>query len=1263
MVLLMASLLSGVDLQRIDEQVVIKETGARSGGDAAVMAITSPKESSCNLQGCRNTLQVGDEVSFGAFIKNVGDADITELSYSVTIYLTDSSQTVGGIAKDASGNDFVWENLDAMCDDGAVCDFDSTTSPLTAGSFLGGGKLTLQRSGADIVWTPTTGEYMVEIAVDSPNDSASSNDAALVYVIVEDWYDVEVKLTWLDSGGNDINVPSLDASSLSSAQFKLTVIADGSESFIPRDVTVRLTLSGQASGTIGMDSLSVNDVVAGTTSTVDTFENETDSTTKQTDTRTILSYQTGWELTGEITPGTQSDASWVLTAELLEYTVYGQYDECQETFTHQGNSNATVWHNFCEVTSTSDSMFRTDFAEITGSKATYDDIRISQLGVHQGYNSDCTGRASTYIQHGEIGDLNIGCSLIYAEVDHVGNDPTKSYDWNVSYSISRDGTTLDTGTLNDCTVGIEAPYSYAQLGGQSLVGAVCVQITLERGTYSFEMTLNMASVGDSDQRTSNNAATMVIDVINNLPLITSFELVNDGDLVVGQEEFLQLSVTAFDVDDPSGDGLSFYYSYQGGEMLGCGERNQTEGGTSCSTPILGEYIGNLAINIVVNDSHGGQVAETMMLVIWNDVVASATSESGIEIQYSLAYFSQSSFTIQTFSDGDHSPYEAINLEGYSGTYSAVAALTYAPSATFPANDVLSQSLSVIVDKALEATSLWYIDGSGKWILFDDESDDWDASNEVYTYSTSPGTPVIPAGTFVLIGGEMVSGPPEAVVSSFAAGALKGGAIGVTWGITGTLLSSDNIVVTICDGQEDCAEPFTQTVADEDRSYSYSGTNTDHNTVYHVSVAVCNEAGCSTAGKGTVTADKQVDYGVAATTLTVLEDGENWIISWDVTGDTSDVAMWHVCYNRGESFTAAEMPASCPDSVMGADANTLTIAQPTVAGTFEYYFTAVPMDALGNMKAAASMNSIVFTRIFDWDDDGTPDDTDEFPTDPSEWMDSDGDGVGDNSDAFPYDANETLDTDGDGYGDNSDVFPTNSEQWVDDDGDGYGDNSSGAMGDAFPQDYTQWNDTDGDGFGDNAAGFQPDACPSIFGNSTVDMMGCVDTDGDGYTNFLDAFPDDSTEYIDSDGDGVGDNSDAFPNDSSETADSDGDGMGDNEQRILEEALAQQAKEQRRLIIGSGVGFLAAIVAVVLWVRKRTGVAEDNDEVDEKYNQFVNQFSNNIATSEVSQPRRGPRRPPKVASGEWIDGYECLEYPTDSGNWFYRDPETEQWVDWE
>jgi len=40
---------------------------------------------------------------------------------------------------------------------------------------------------------------------------------------------------------------------------------------------------------------------------------------------------------------------------------------------------------------------------------------------------------------------------------------------------------------------------------------------------------------------------------------------------------------------------------------------------------------------------------------------------------------------------------------------------------------------------------------------------------------------------------------------------------------------------------------------------------------------------------------------------------------------------------------------------------------------------------------------------------------------------------------------------------------------------------------------------------------------------------VDTDGDGYPDDVDAFPNDPTEWADSDGDGHGDNSDAFPND--------------------------------------------------------------------------------------------------------------------------------------
>ena len=975
--LMLTSFFAGMDIHELEEQVVIEETGARAGADASVVAITTPKESTCNIAGCRNTLQVGEEVTFSAFIKNVGDADITELSYSVTIYLTDSSQAVGGIAKDASGNDLVWENVDAMCDDGTICDFDSTTNPLAAGAFLGGGKLTLQRSGADIVWTPTQGEYMVEIAVDSPIDADTSNDAELVYVIVEDWYDIEVDLTWLDGAGEEMDTSSLDASSLQSAQFKLTVTADGSENFNPREVNIRLETSGQvATATLGSDDIKgISYVTVGTTQTVETYANETDPNATQTNSRSVLSYQTAWEMSGELIPTGDANAQFEITAEVANYTLYGQYDECVESEeATEGNENVTTWANFCEVLQNNDDRPKTDYDELTGSKVTYDDIRISRMGIYQGYNSDCTGAASTFTQEGEDGDLNVGCSLLYADVEHRGSDPNKAYGWNVSYSIALDGTTLTTGAMNECTVGVDMPYVYSPLGGQAPTGAVCVQTTLEPGEYTFDMTLTMDAKGSTetdpipwsggtDQRTSNNGATMVIDVINNLPVITSFELTTEGDIVVAQESPLVFAVEAFDVDDPSGEGLSFAYSYPGGEIGGC-SGTQAEGATVCTSPVLPDFIGNSPVTVVVTDSHAGEVSQEIDMFVWNSAVATATSDAGIEVQYSLVYNGQSEFTITSFTDADASSYDAVQLEGFTGTYAAVAALDYTPSTTYTASDVLDQSISVIVAKDVEATSLWYIDGSGKWILLSDASTDVDATTEMFTYDVPDNSPVVPAGKMILMGGELAQASiPDASVSGFSAEAQRGGAIAMTWDITGTLLNSDSIVVSICAAEADCDDAFEATVADEDRTYTYSGSQTTHGETYHLEVAVCNEQGCSTPGIASVVADKQVDGDVAATNLAVAAQDGQWVVSWEVSGDSSDVAMWHVCWST-EDFTIGEMPTPCPDAAMGADATTVSIDMPAIRTGQEYFFTAVPMDALGNMDAAASMNSIIDTRVSD-----------------------------------------------------------------------------------------------------------------------------------------------------------------------------------------------------------------------------------------------------------------------------------------------------------
>ena len=67
--------------------------------------------------------------------------------------------------------------------------------------------------------------------------------------------------------------------------------------------------------------------------------------------------------------------------------------------------------------------------------------------------------------------------------------------------------------------------------------------------------------------------------------------------------------------------------------------------------------------------------------------------------------------------------------------------------------------------------------------------------------------------------------------------------------------------------------------------------------------------------------------------------------------------------------------------------------------------------------------------------------------------------------------------------------------------------------------------------DDHDGFQneEDDCPSSYGNSTEDLVGCQDIDGDGWSNTGDAFFTDPTQWLDTDVDGFGDNASGFQGD--------------------------------------------------------------------------------------------------------------------------------------
>ena len=295
-------------------------------------------------------------------------------------------------------------------------------------------------------------------------------------------------------------------------------------------------------------------------------------------------------------------------------------------------------------------------------------------------------------------------------------------------------------------------------------------------------------------------------------------------------------------------------------------------------------------------------------------------------------------------------------------------------------------------------------------------------------------------------------------------------------------------------------------------------------------------------------------------------------------------------------------------------------------------------------ANAGNEAVILHRLSDLDRDFIPDIVDDLPRIGGQWTDSDGDGYGENPDAPMLDACPSLagtsayghngcadadgdgyanavddcadsgkswkdvlgcdDTDGDGWSDPSgepgwdgDRHPTNWMQSIDTDGDGRYDNhgpdccGQNTNSDEFPLDPQQWEDLDDDGWGDNSSAPTGDKCPGFAGSSMHDRGGCLDSDGDGWSDPVepstqnpegwsynrtrcysegvhcaDLFPwaaDDTDpenicadrcheQWADRDGDGYGDNStigawnrDAFPLDWTQYLDSDEDGWGDNE----------------------------------------------------------------------------------------------------------------------
>ena len=343
-------------------------------------------------------------------------------------------------------------------------------------------------------------------------------------------------------------------------------------------------------------------------------------------------------------------------------------------------------------------------------------------------------------------------------------------------------------------------------------------------------------------------------------------------------------------------------------------------------------------------------------------IISSDLASGLSATYSLVY------TSGGFGGGfDNGTLDALTLPGCQGTYTPVGAITVLPDAAYEANDVYNHTLSVTFPTSLGVTGAWLGVGNTYMEIASGVADDVGIANTGgYTYEFTSGTDTItPGSTIYLIGEDcVVPTGPTGTVSGVTASAAANGAIKMGWSAA-NLLSDEQVVIEVCESSAGCATPVqTFSYSDGTDVASLSGSNTVHGNTYYVSAQVCNANSCTQAVTASAVADSQV-AAVTASTVTISESGETWIVDWDASSVDSDIASWMVCFEKGNGFTADEMSDLIgTNACVDAADTTSTINKPTIQGTYTYHFAIVPVDVVGNTATSASTDSIAYNRTTD-----------------------------------------------------------------------------------------------------------------------------------------------------------------------------------------------------------------------------------------------------------------------------------------------------------
>ena len=945
-ILMLASVLSSIDVYELQEQNEFEETSARASPDPEVVLITSPRETTTMANGDTvHELLGGEIVNFKAYIRNSGDADLTLLTYSATVYLDQAGER-GPVATDDQGNDLSWSNNGVICPQG--CDYTS----LPAGDYLGGGETTLSDGNA-FEWTAQPGNYWVEVAVDTTQPGNDlGNDVYMIQVTVRTYYDIDLDVAWLDANGNPITESAVEGTDPVSFKIYADLLASNDGANI-RNLSVGVDVTGVYDTTDAPGN-----VILGNLMTVDIEDDSLDTSPAIQGDRQIVGFDGTNTIRGEspaYTINPSADGSYSVDVYVVEYYLY------------EGGSCATATTT-CEVRYTDADEYRgNNLDSITGSSSTVHSIGILDYKIYSGEEID--EDSPSYGNYGGAitETLSPGNMLLYAEVYHDSTSQTPIYDWNMTFTImdmNDNSRVIDTLEADSCSA---FDYDHNNLGFETdrisaeTSGKACHEYEFTEGKWYVEANLNMLGEVDNskvvDMLPYDNSYAFIIEVDNFAPQILTLSSAARGLVAIDDNPMSALiEVSAFDVEDTENELSYRWEDMNGGKLAGCS-------GTTCSIELTESMVPLFRGKVTVTDSMGESDLGVFELQVSNrDVIASSEGDlsAGYAAVYNITYGSTGLGV--SFADGANG--ESIELPGCLGTYTVASSIVVTPSTTYDASTIDSQSLTVHFPSNAGVQSAWIQYGQQYMQIGDGDGDEVDASTRGYTYAFALNTDMITPGTNVVFIAEECELPtaPTGSVSGLAVTPGKAGSINMAWTVE-NLLSTEKVHVTICEAAAGCETPVAEYVYDSDvTAATLPGQgNTVHGTTYVVEAKVCNEQGCTTPLTESAVADSQV-ADVSATSITISETGTQWTVDWDASSVDADIASWLVCYERGSGFDAdaALIMAENGDCHSATD-TTLTLDKPTLIGTYMYHFAVLPVDVVGNIGSSASTDSIQYVN--------------------------------------------------------------------------------------------------------------------------------------------------------------------------------------------------------------------------------------------------------------------------------------------------------------